>query len=377
MVDNNFFKIIMWKWWRSVDRPLVFSVLILTATSLLLVTTASSSVANRIGVAEDFFSKRHIIYVLISLICVMFFSNLSLNSIKKIGILFFVVNFIFLILVKFMGYEIKGAKRWVNILGFSLQPSEFIKPFFGIIVAYIFSYFQNKNISFIYTIIIYSAVTGLLILQPDLGMVVTLTGIWGVQLFIAGMPLIWILCAFLFIIFGLYFAYLFLPHVTSRIDSFLDPTSHENYQVSQSLKAFESGGYFGKGPGEGTIKHNIPDSHADFIFSIAGEEFGSVICAFITLTFAFIVVRGILILSRKNDEFTILACTAILAQLALQSIINMGVSLNMLPTKGMTLPFISYGGSSSIAVGISIGILLSLSKEQVCEKLYKVELNET
>jgi cell division protein FtsW len=376
MLENNFIIIAFWKWWRTLDRQLLLAVLILISASLLLVTTASSSVANRIGLPEDFFSKRHIFYVLISFFLVVLFSNLSVQRIKQIGISLFLLNFIFLILVKFVGYEIKGAKRWINIVGFSLQPSEFIKPFFAIIVAYIFSIYHNRNYSFIISATIYLFVAILLILQPDLGMLITLTGIWGIQLFIAGLPLIWIFGAVIFIAFGLYFAYLFLPHVTSRIDSFLDPNAHENYQVSQSIKAFETGGYFGKGPGEGIIKHNIPDSHADFIFAIAGEEFGSVMCVFISLVFAFIVIRGIILLIKKSDEFVVLASSGIISQLALQSIINMGVSLNLLPTKGMTLPFISYGGSSSIAVGISVGILLSLSKDQISETSYKVDIEE-
>ena len=371
--DVNPIKLLIWKWWRGVDQQLILAVVILLSLSLLLVTTSSASVANRIGVHENFFASRHIFYVTICLFVILFFSSFDEDSIRKYTLLFFIINLVLLALVKFIGYEVKGARRWINILGFSLQPSEFIKPFFALLVADIFARFRSRNFSFLVSLSIYILVAALLILQPDLGMLITLTGIWGVQLFIAGMPYIWIAVAGVLIFAGMVLAYNFLPHVTSRIDSFLDPTSSENYQVSQSLKAFQSGGLFGRGPGEGVVKNNIPDSHADFIFAVAGEEFGIVICIFISMVFAFVVLRGILNIAKNENEFVVIASSGIIAQFALQSIINMGVSLNMLPTKGMTLPFISYGGSSTIAVGIAIGILLALSKARVHQFNYNIK----
>ena len=365
-------KIAIWKWWRGIDQQLLIAVSILIAISLLLVTTASSSVATRIGVPEDFFATRHLYSVIICVILILFFSSLELELIKKIAIAGFVINVGLLLLVNLHGYEVKGARRWINILGFSLQPSEFIKPCFAIYTGFIFSYFKARNFSFIISTASYLVVAVLLIAQPDLGMLITLTGIWGVQLFIAGLPLIWIVGAVLSIVIGMFLAYEFLPHVTARIDSFLDPSSHENYQVSQSLSAFKHGGLFGTGPGEGTVKHNIPDSHADFIFAVAGEEFGSVLCIFISLLFAFIVLRGTLSLIKQENEFVVLSASGILSQFALQSIINMGVSLNLLPTKGMTLPFISYGGSSTLSVGIAIGMLLAFSKTRIINTKYNI-----
>lgn len=368
--NHNFIQLAIWKWWRSIDQQLLIATSILIGISILLVTTASSSVAIRIGASEDFFATRHLAYVGISAVCLLLFTMLSNESAKKIAILGFIINVGLLILVKFYGYEVKGARRWINILGFSLQPSEFIKPCFAVFTGWVFSCFTHKNVSFVVSAAVYLLVAVLLIIQPDLGMLITLTGIWGVQLFIAGLPYIWIIGAFISMTIGMLLAYEFLPHVTARIDSFLNPNLHENYQVSQSLNAFKHGGLFGTGPGEGTIKHNIPDSHADFIFAVAGEEFGSVLCSFISLVFAFIVLRGIIGLIRKKDEFTILASAGILSQLALQSIINMGVSLNLLPTKGMTLPFISYGGSSTISIGIAIGMLLTFSKTNITNTRY-------
>jgi len=355
-------KIIFWKWWRSVDQQLLIAVSILISISMLLVTTSSSAVALRIGVHEDYFATRHIFYVLGSYILMVGFSYIESDSIKKIAIIGFICNLLLLILVKFYGYDVKGARRWINILGFSLQPSEFIKPCFAVLTGFIFSYFSNRNYSFITTSLVFTIIAGLLISQPDLGMLITLTGIWGIQLFVAGLPIIWIIFSFILLVAGLYFAYKLLPHATARIDNFLHPTLSENYQVTQSLNAFKHGGLFGTGPGEGTVKRSIPDSHSDFIFAVAGEEFGAILCIFISLVFAFIVIRGIILLYKKKDDFLVISASGIIAQLAIQSIINMGVSLNLLPTKGMTLPFISYGGSSTLSIGIAAGILLSFSK---------------
>ncbi len=365
-------KILLWQWWRGIDQQLLIAVSILIGFSLLLVTTSGGSVASRIGVYENFFASRHILYVIGSIILLVFFSCLEVNAIKKISIFLFIANILLLVVVKFYGYEVKGAKRWISIFGFSLQPSEFIKPSFCIFTGWLFSSLANRNISFLLSSGVFLLIATLLIMQPDLGMLITLTGIWGVQLFIAGLPLIWIISAFIFFCAGMMLAYKFLPHVTARIDGFLYPASHENYQVSQSLSAFKNGGFFGTGPGEGIVKNNIPDSHADFIFAVAGEEFGTVACIFISLLFAFIVIRGIVSLIKQEDEFIVLAASGILAQLAIQSIINMCVSLNLLPTKGMTLPFISYGGSSSLSVGVEIGIILALSRFKVNNIKYNI-----
>ncbi|NDB83164.1 MAG: cell division protein FtsW [Alphaproteobacteria bacterium] len=364
-MEINLFKILIWKWWRSIDRQFLVAIGILMFFSILLVTAASSSVASRIGVHEDFFSSRHLVYMTLCCILLILVSTLSKHSIKNLGIVLFLVNIALLFLVKLYGYEIKGAKRWVNLLGFSIQPSEFIKPSFAIVIAHIFTVTPNRNLAFFISMIIFTFVAGLIIIQPDLGMVITLIGIWSVQTFIAGMPLIWMICGVILICMGIAGAYKLLPHVATRINSFLDPASHENYQVAKSLAAFHTGGLFGKGPGEGVVKSHIPDSHADFIFAVAGEEYGIVICIFISLVFAFIVIRTILLISKKQDEFSILTCSGIIGQFAFQSIINMSVSLNLLPTKGMTLPFISYGGSATLAVGIGAGILMALSRNEV------------
>ncbi|KAJ6644947.1 UDP-N-acetylglucosamine--N-acetylmuramyl-(pentapeptide) pyrophosphoryl-undecaprenol N-acetylglucosamine transferase [Pseudolycoriella hygida] len=350
-LSNNYIK---W-WWRSIDQQMIISLVILFVFSLMLVTTSGSAVANRIGLSEHYFATRQAIYLVCATILIVFFSSFSKNWLKRFSILGFITCVIMLILVKFYGYEVKGATRWINILGLSIQPSEFIKPFFVVIVGWILSLkFKEDFPSFFVCLILYSIVALLLIIQPDFGMLVMITLVGGSQLFIAGMPIFWIILATFMGAAGITGAYFFLPHVTKRINSFLDPDSSENYQVGKSIRAFEHGGLYGRGPGEGAVKQVLPDSHTDFIFAVAGEEFGAIICLIIIGIFAFIVIRSILKLIKEEDKFIQLSASGIITQLGLQAIINIGVTLNLLPTKGMTLPFISYGGSSTLATAIAI-----------------------
>ena len=195
-------------------------------------------------------------------------------------------------------------------------------------------------------------------------MVVTVTGMFGVQFFLAGMPFMWVIGMVGFGVAGILGAYQLLPHVASRIDRFLDPASGDNYQVEKSMEAFKHGGLLGRGPGEGLVKLHIPDSHTDFIFSVAGEEFGLLFCLMIVAIFAFIVVRGFLKLSRETDMFTLITVGGLLTQFGIQAIVNMGVAVNMLPAKGMTLPFLSYGGSSMVAIALGMGMMLALTKKR-------------
>ena len=211
---------------------------------------------------------------------------------------------------------------------------------------------------------LYGVVVTLLILQPDFGMVVTVTGMFGVQFFLAGMPMVLVIAMLVFGMVGAVAAYQFLPHVTARIDRFLDPASGDNYQVAKSLDAFQQGGWFGRGPGEGVVKQHIPDSHTDFIFAVAGEEFGVLFCLLVIGIFGFIVVRGYSRLWQESDRFTLLAVAGLLAQFGIQAIVNMGVAVNLLPAKGMTLPFLSYGGSSLVAMAIGMGMMLALTRKK-------------
>jgi len=368
-ISNSFIKL----WWRSTDRQIIISLIILFAFSLMLVTTSGSAVASRIGLEENYFASRQIFYLAAASGLILLFSCLNKKWLRRFAILGFIASVVLLIAVKFLGYEVKGAVRWINILGLSIQPSEFIKPFFVVVTGWILSLKFNGDFpSFTICVILYSIVAILLIIQPDFGMLVMITAVFGIQLFIAGMPIFWIVLAGFLGMIGVTIAYFWLPHVTQRINSFLDPDSSENYQVSKSLKAFEHGGLYGRGPGEGAVKQVLPDSHTDFIFAVAGEEFGAIICLIVIGIFAFIVLRSLIKLLNETDKFVQFAASGIIAQLGLQAIINIGVTLHLLPTKGMTLPFISYGGSSTLAIAIATGMLLGFTRHRTPLNSYKI-----
>lgn len=375
-MDSLFHKNFLWRWWRGIDQQTIIALSLLFAFSLMLVTTSSPAVAMRIGLEESYFSTRQVAYLLIGAFIIFTLSFMDRYMVKRVAILGFLVSIILLIMVKFVGYEVKGAKRWINIVGFSMQPSEFLKPCFSVVTAWIFS-LQEKNIpSFSISMLLYTIVAATLITQPDFGMLIMVTAVWGVQLFISGLPILWILISIIAGIIGIFGAYNMLPHVAQRINSFLDPSSSENYQVTKSIAAFNNGGLYGRGPGEGSVKQVLPDSHTDFIFAVAGEEFGAVVCLIIAAIFAFIVVRGLILLVYEDDRFTVLASAGLLCQFGLQAVINMGVTLNLLPTKGMTLPFISYGGSSTISVAIGMGMLLALTRQHASLTKYKLQILE-
>ena len=370
LAKNNFIK----RWWKVIDQQTIIAMVILLAFSLMLVTTASPAVANRIGLTDNYFSSRHLVFLTLAVIIILTFSLLDKKWIRRLAILGFLGSLVMLVLVKFYGFEVKGATRWINIGGFSYQPSEFMKPFFAVVTGWILSLHYHEDFpSFKVCFILFLCVAALLIIQPDFGMLVMVSAVFGIQLFVAGLPIIWLFIAIFASVFGSIGAYLLLPHVASRINRFLDPVNSENYQVTRSLEAFESGGLYGKGPGEGSVKQFLPDSHTDFIFAVAGEEFGAIICLMIIITFAYIVIRMLVNLLHEDDKFIQIAAIGIISQFGLQAVINMGVSLNLLPTKGMTLPFISYGGSSTLAISIGMGMLLGLTKRKASLVKYRLQ----
>ena len=369
-VKNNFIN----RWWKVIDQQTIIAMVILLAFSLMLVTTASPAVANRIGLTDNYFSSRHVVFLALAVIIILTFSLLDKKWIRRLAIFGFLGSLIMLVLVKFYGFEVKGATRWINIGGFSYQPSEFMKPFFAVVTGWILSlHYYEEFPSFKVCFILFVSVAALLIIQPDFGMLVMVSAVFGIQLFVAGLPIIWLFIAIFASVFGSIGAYLLLPHVASRINRFLDPVNSENYQITRSLEAFESGGLYGKGPGEGSVKQFLPDSHTDFIFAVAGEEFGAIICLMIIITFAYIVIRILINLLHEDDKFIQIAAIGIISQFGLQAVINMGVSLNLLPTKGMTLPFISYGGSSTLAISIGMGMLLGLTKRKASLVKYRLQ----
>jgi cell division protein FtsW len=267
-----------------------------------------------------------------------------------------------------MGAEIKGARRWLSIPGVgSVQPSEFLKPCFAIVAAWLIAEgkVNRRWGATLLAIGLFLGIAALLKGQPDIGMLLVITAVFFAQFFVAGLNLFVVGFVGLLGLAGAGLAYTLFPHVQSRVHRFLDPSSGDNYQVSVALEAFGHGGLLGRGPGEGRVKNVLPDAHADFVFAVAGEEFGLVVCLLILALFAFVVVRGLVRLMHETDLFVVLAATGLLTQFGLQAFVNMASSLHLIPTKGMTLPFVSYGGSSVLAIAMGMGMLLALTRRRL------------
>lgn len=355
------------RWWWTIDRATLFAMMLLICIGFFLVMAGSPPVARRIGLPDFYFVSRHQIFLALSTIIMILVSLLGSAQIRRWAMIGFLLSLALMVLLPFIGYENKGAIRWIRLPGgMSIQPSEFMKPCFAVVLAAIFSArFQRPDFpSYRLATAAYLLVAFFLIIQPDFGMTVTVSGMFGVQFFLAGMPFIWVAAMIVLGLTAVLVAYHALPHVASRIDNFIDPTKGDNYQVQRSLQAFKEGGWMGRGPGEGVVKQHIPDSHTDFIFSVAGEEFGMFFCLFILAIFAFIVIRGFTQMSKESDMFRLIAVGGLLTQFGIQAIVNMGVAVNLLPAKGMTLPFLSYGGSSLIAMAGGMGMMLALTRKR-------------
>jgi len=264
------------------------------------------------------------------------------------------------------GAEVKGARRWIVLAGINVQPSEFVKPAFVILISWLFAESTRKSDVPANTMALglLISVVAILVLQPDFGQTMLIALVWGALFFMAGMRMIWMVGLAGTAAVGLAGAYLMVPHVRQRISRFMDPSSGDTYQVSNAIESFVRGGWFGRGPGEGTVKRILPDSHADFVFAVAAEEFGIVLCLALVALFAFVVIRALQHAFRDEDPFTRFATAGLAILFGTQSAINMAVNLHLIPAKGMTLPFISYGGSSMISLAYGMGMLLALTRER-------------
>ncbi len=328
---------------------------------------ASPAVAERLGYAPLHFAERHLVMVPLALAIILGVSLLTPRSVRRLAFIGFALALVGVALTFVIGAEIKGARRWINLPGFSLQPSEFVKPTFTIVAAWLFAE-QKERPRFpanAISIALFVAFVVMLFKQPDLGMAVVVAVVWFAQFFMAGLRLYWAAAGTLVGLAGFVGAYVWLPHVASRINRFLDPAAGDSYQVNRSIEAFANGGLWGRGPGEGTVKDVLPDAHADFVFAVAGEEFGLVVCVIIVGVFAFIVLRGFSRLLQEGNLFVLLSATGLLIQFGLQAVINMASSLHLIPTKGMTLPFLSYGGSSMLALALGMGMMLALTRRRL------------
>ncbi len=359
--DNS----LLGRWWWSVDRWTLGAIGTLIGFGYIMMLAATPAVAERIGSTRDMFILKQVVFLAAAGALVVGVSLLSPRTIKRLAIIGCLIALMMTAATMFVGVEIKGARRWISLPGMTIQPSEFLKPCFAVVAAWLIA--EGRRTPRFPGMLIAFGVFGLIVMllksQPDIGMLGVVIVVFLTQLYVAGMHLVFVGISVGLLGTGAVAAYTLFPHVRSRVERFWEGTG-DNYQVTTALEAFGNGGLMGRGPGEGRVKDVLPDAHADFVFAVAGEEFGMLICLFILLVFAFIVLRGLLRLLREQDLFIVLSCTGLVTGFGLQAFINMASTLKLIPTKGMTLPFISYGGSSAMAVALGTGMLLALTRRR-------------
>ena len=355
------------QWWWTVDRVLLATTLLLVIFGVIFLMAAGPAAAGRIDVAPLHFVRRQLVFLVMALLMMLSVSLLSPRWIRRIALLGFLGSLALMGVAPFGGMEIKGATRWIQVGSFSLQPSEFLKPTFAVVVGWMFTEgrLSASFPGFRIAVLLYAVSVCLLLIQPDFGQALVITAMWGVQFFLAGLPMFWVVCLGGIALAGTFGAYTFFPHVQSRIDRFLDPDGGDTYQVEKALQAFHNGGILGRGPGEGRIKEHLPDSHTDFIFAVAGEEFGFIVCVILVCLFAVLVLRAMGRAFYAQNLFSLIVVAGLAVQFGLQALINMASSLHMIPTKGMTMPFVSYGGSSLLSLAIGMGVVLSLTRRGI------------
>jgi cell division protein FtsW len=358
------------RWFWTIDKPLLTAVFTLIGCGVIAVAAASPAAAHRLSGTnfryEDlYFLKRQVLWVLAGLPLLLGVSMLPHVWAKRLSVIgagIFGLGLV-LVLISGSGSESNGAMRWLALGGFQFQPSEFLKPLFVVTTAWLLSVrFEDRSLPTMQMSFGLLAIIALLLLaQPDLGQTVLIGAVWLVQAMLAGMPLALFGLIALAGLLLIGVAYLTLPHVADRIDKFITGGG-DTYQIDKALDCFRAGGLFGVGPGEGVMKFRLPEPHTDYIFSVIGEEFGLIACLFIASLYIFIVARVFLAMLDEEDPFVLLAASGLATQFGLQASINMAVNLKLLPSKGMTLPFISHGGSSFLALCLGMGLLLALTR---------------
>ncbi len=352
------------RWWYTIDRALMCSVMLLMAVGVLVSMAASPPVAERIGLDSFHFFKGQLVFLALGLVVLTAGSFLSVTLVRRSGFLAFAAGLFLMIVALKFGPEIKGAHRWIFLGPLNLQPSELAKPGFVMVAAWLLSEHAKRPDmpGRILAFLSAAVFIGLLVLQPDFGQTALVTLTFGAMLLVFGIS--WAVIGGLVgsVGLGAGFSYLLVPHVASRINRFLYPDKGDTFQTDTAVSAFNNGGLMGTGPGGGTAKMILPDAHTDFAFAVVGEEFGLIACLGLMALFFFIIMR---VLRRANDEsdaFAALAMTGLVSMFGFQACINMGVNAGLLPAKGMTLPFISYGGSSLIGTALAMGFVLALSR---------------
>jgi cell division protein FtsW len=353
-------------WWWTVDRLMLLALITLMLAGIVLSLAASPPVALRLKLDAFYFVNRHVLYLAPACAIMLATSFLEPREIRRVALAVFLVSFALVVAASFWGPEIKGAHRWITLAGVNVQPSEFLKPSFVILIAWLFaeSARQPDMPANTIALTLLIAAVAALVRQPDFGQTMLIALVWGALFFMSGMRVVWVAGLAATAVSGLTVAYFAVPHVARRFQDFFDPTSGDNFQIVTAVESFVQGGWFGRGPGEGTMKRVLPDSHTDFVFAVGAEEFGIVLCLVLVALFAFIVLRALLKAMNNGDPFVRFASAGLAILFGAQSAINMAVNLALIPEKGITLPLISYGGSSMISLAYGMGMLLALTRER-------------
>jgi cell division protein FtsW len=353
-------------WWFTVDHALLYAILIIVGAGLVLSLAASPAVAIKKGLAPYYFVERHILFSALGLVVMLAASLLAPATVRRLSAVVLAVAMGGLVAVFFTGEELNGARRWLSFEGHSIQPSEFAKPAFVVVSAWLLAEAKVRpdmpalGIS----IALYVVFAGLLVIQPDVGQTLLISCVWATMFFVSGQP---ILGAAIFGglgAAGIFLAYEIFPHVAGRINRFFNPQTGDFSQGDRAMRSFAEGGFLGRGPGEGTIKTSLPDAHTDYIFAVVAEEYGVLACLVLLSLFAFVVLRALLAAVREPEPASRLAIVGLGVMFGLQALINMGVNVGLLPAKGMTLPFISAGGSSMLAISLTLGMMLALTRHR-------------
>ncbi len=365
------------QWWFTVDRVLMFSVLLLMAAGVLVSMAASPPVAERIGADTFHFIKGQLFFLVLAVPTLVTLSFFPPRLARRAGLFVFFMAMGLMVAALFFGPEIKGAHRWINVGPINLQPSEFAKPAFVIVAAWFLAEHTRRPEmpGQVVALLMGFMFIGLLILQPDFGQTALVVLTFGSMLLIYGISWFTVLGLGALGVTGVLAAYELVPHVHSRIDRFMSPDKGDTFQVDTALQAFKNGGFMGTGPGGGQAKLVLPDAHTDFTFAVVGEEFGLVACLILMALFAFVVIKILMRARQEPDPFAALALSGLGLIFGFQAIINMGVNTALLPAKGMTLPFISYGGSSLLGMAFGMGLVLALGRRRFGAKAGARPLN--
>ncbi len=371
-MQENIFKLSLTNYWRNIDKKIFFSFIILFSLGLFFSFSSTSSLAGeRLNKDYYFFFTKHLTFTSLSLVIMILISIIETSVLKRMVIPLFILSFIFLALVPLMGVEVKGARRWLDFYFFRLQPIEILKPFFILVTVNILTIekFQNSKIKYFLSFLLLSSVIILLIDQPDLGQSILLVGSWIATVFISGVSLFYILSFFSVFLITISFILYLLPdkfgYVLDRLISFIDPSKGDKFQSSSALDAIKLGGLTGQGMGEGILKERVPEAHTDYIIAIISEEYGSIISITIILIFLFISFRIIKNCINQKDQLIKISLCGLATLLIFQTFIHVGVNTNLIPTTGMTLPFLSYGGSSLVGSSILAGVILNYTKNRI------------